>query len=140
MSAFRFPLRESAQRKGKKLKIERREILASGLGQDILDSPLLSPWYPALFFSNTLAKACLSFSQMPVWGQNSGWIFCSSSSLLEMVREQENRLGILRGIRCELSAQLSLLRACPHWSQQKQISGLRSGATCLPLPCSQSHT
>lgn len=140
MSAFRFPLGESAQRKGKNLKIERREILVSGLGQDILDSPLLSPWYPALFFSNALAKACLSFSQMLIWRQNSGRIFCFSSSLLEMVREQENRPGILREIRYEISAQLSLLRACPLWSQQKQISGPRSGATCLPLPCSQSHT
>lgn len=90
MSAFKFPLGESAQRKAKKLQIEGKETLASGWGQGILDpgeSPLLSPEYPVLFFSNTLDKACLCFSQMLIWGQNSGWIFCSSSSLLGMVRE-----------------------------------------------------
>lgn len=42
------------------------ETLVSGCGQDILDSgesPLLSLEYPIFYFSNTLDKACLSFSQ-----------------------------------------------------------------------------
>lgn len=70
----------------------------SGCGQGVFDSggsPLLPPGYPVLFFSNASKKALLSSSQTLIWGQNSGWIFCSYSATDSEGAEQENTLDSL---------------------------------------------